>query len=88
MKGVFMANNNNVKITKTTEKNITVIIAVNEKIDEEFYNENLKELLDNFLRAGLLCGTTMTTYNTIKEIVITYCGQPENIEKLFNTINS
>ena len=32
MKGVFMANNNNVKITKTTEKNITVIIAVNEKL--------------------------------------------------------
>lgn len=34
-------------IKRTTERNVAIIIdGVNEKIDEEYYNDSLKESLD------------------------------------------
>ncbi len=76
-------------IKRTTERNVAIIIdGVNEKIDEEYYNESLKESLDKFWQAGILAGVTQTTYHIGKELIITFSGEPTRIDSLLKHLNN
>lgn len=61
-------------ITKNTEKNMVYITikGINKKIDEPYYNEYLKEILNNFSLAGIISGVTQTTYQIDDELIIVF----------------
>lgn len=76
-------------IKRTTERNVAIIIdGVNEKIDEEYYNDSLKESLDKVWWAGILAGVTQTTYHIGKELIITFSGEPTRIDSLLKHLNN
>lgn len=78
----------NKKILRTTERNVAIIIEVDEEINKKYYDEHLKESLHAYLDAGILCGVTVTTYKTNNELVLTFYGQPEQIDELLKMIHS
>lgn len=78
----------NTKITRSTERSAAIIIDIDEECNEKYYNEYLKKLLHSYFDEGILCGVTLTAYRNDKELVMTFCGQQEQIDELVKIIHS